>query len=250
MFKPNFDKGLILKQHMLEALRDYPNTFVQLLFWEMGDGILSGLKISLDGECFRVSEGLVKLGGEVCFMTEAVCLEQKGGLHYVYLQRLPPVPARDGSGSTCQLRVIQCDGEQESASDWMELFRYGKNAEMKEYQNIREIYQDMSNRIDRSHALKSVAGGSTLCDEYYGMFAAFLLQSQQTDARDISFAYQCLNGVHTLAAIQAYFRTEDTSNRSLIQCMKRREQELSHQFQPQLDTSPEHGLEKQTITVS
>lgn len=250
MFKPNFDKGLILKQHMLEALRDYPNTFVQLLFWEMGDGILSGLKISLDGECFHVSEGLIKLGGEVCFMTEQVCLEQEGGMHYVYLEKLPLVLARDGSGSTRELRIVQCDKEQESASDRMELFRYGRNAAMKEYQNIREIYQDMSNRIDRSHALKSVAGGSTLCDEYYKMFATFLLQSQQADANDIGFAYQCLNGVHTLAAIQAYFQTEDTSNKNLIQCMKRKEQELSHQFQPRLDTTPKQKQKNQTIIVS
>lgn len=250
MFNPNFDKGLILKQHMLEALRDYPNTFVQLLFLEMGDGILSGLKISLDGEYFHVSKGLIKLGGEVCFMTEQTRLEQKAGRRYVYLEKLSPVPARDGSGSTHELRIVQYDKEQESASERMELFRYGRNAEMMEYQNIREIYQDVSNRIDRSHALKSVVGGSTLCDEYYKMFATFLLQSQQADVNDIGFAYQCLNGMHTLTVIQAYFRTEDTSNQNLIQCIKRREQELSHQFQPRLDTSPKQKPEDQTIIVS
>ena len=45
MFIPVFEKGLILKQHMLEALRDYPREFIRNLYSEYGDGIITGCQV-------------------------------------------------------------------------------------------------------------------------------------------------------------------------------------------------------------
>ena len=254
MFHPNFDKGLILKQHMLEALRDYPYTFAHTLFTEMGDGILSGLRISIceDDESFLVSPGLVKLDGEICFLTEAQCQNLNDYQNFVYLEKRPPAPAPDGSGSTRELHVVQRDAEQEISAGRMELFRYARNptARVKEFQEIGEIDRDMNNRIDRSHTLKSVAGGSTLCDEFYTLFARFLLSCPQADARDIGFAYQCLNGIHTLEAVKAYFQTEDTANDEIIRCIMRRVQSLNRQTPSRQKAPSEPKPENHAVIIS
>lgn len=220
-FKPIFEKGMIIRQHMLEALRDYPYDFVQILFSQMGDGVISGCKISVDSrERFTVSPGIVKINGELFFLTDQATLEFMDGINYVYIETRKE-QAVDGTFYDAQ--IIEKKEQDESL---FELFRYTRNAFVKEYSEIYELWGNVINRIDRRFSQNSVSGGSTLCEDYYKLFARYLLSQENADMRDVSFAYQCLDGVNCLDIIKAYFKIDELSNKQVIQLMKSKVQSL------------------------
>lgn len=222
--KPKFEKGHILKQHMLDALRDYPYDLVQTLFNEMGNGIITGLKISIPDEThFEVSSGIVKIDGEIYFLTDSIVLPFEDERNYVYLDKSS---TETEDGIVFKTNIIQKHDEDGSL---FELFRYIKNATVKEYSDIKEACNDeMTNRIDQKFALKSVVGGSTLRDNYYILFADAILKNQNANIRDISFAYQCLNGISHIGLIKTYFGAENVTNGEVIQLMKDKVQEMEY----------------------
>ena len=241
-FKPKFQKGRILKQHMLEALRDYPYDLVHTLFADMGDGIISGLNISSpDEKHFEVSLGIVKMNGELYFLTQNITLEFQETRNYVYLKK--SISETD-DGTISEVSIIQKQSEDTSL---FELFRYVKNATVKQYTDIGEVYCDTPNRIDQSFALKSVVGGSTLCNSYYILFADAILKRPNADVRDVSFAYHCLNGISHIELVKSYFGTESVSNSQVIQLMKNKLQMLEDLSQPAQVVTPSRQPEKKMI---
>ena len=243
-FRPNFNKGLILKQHMLEALRDYPYDFVSTFFGEMGDGIIVGLKVSVpDSEHFKVSGGIAKINGEIYFITKETILNFDYEKNFVYLET-SHTPATDGT--TIEAHIVQ---RKEENSSQFELFRYIRNATVKEYTDIKEIFTETINRIDQSFSAKSIVGGNTLCDEYYTMFAKYILNCQKASPHDISFAYQCLNGICTTEVIKMYFNTENIANANLIRYMKDKALILEQQTQGKRNIEPQRIPERK-MTIS
>ncbi len=241
-FRPIFEKGLILKQHMLEALRDYPYDFVSAVFSGMGDGIIEGLEISIpDENHFCISEGIVKTKGKIYFITQKTLIKAERETNYVYLEI---VSRQEADGTVYDTKIIQ---KKEEDLSLFELFRYVRNAVMKDYGDIKEIFIDTANRVDRRKVLKSVLGGSTLCGSYYRLFAQYLLRSGNSGMEDIAFAYQCLNGIHSIDMVKAYFKTEDTENDKIISLMKDRIIKLESLMEKVPAAKPERKQERKMI---
>ena len=221
MFQPSFDNGRILKQNMLEAVRDYPYAALRALYSNHGDGILSGFEICLteDGK-FQISPGILKWDGEVYVAPETFVIKQEDGKHYVYL-KIQRTEVPDG-----RIVELKCQQTSELEENAFELFKYTKDAVMYEYKNIDEAFKNIDkpfkepvNRIDQRACRFAVIGGATLCPKYYRWFAKEILKCVNAAPSDAAFAYQCLNGIDNIEAVKHYFNGSDT-NSDVLKKMK------------------------------
>lgn len=241
-FSPIFKKGLILKQHMLEALRDYPYEFVMTFFAEMGEGVITGLSIQIDkAGHFIVNEGIVKIKGKVYFITEKATLQANDEMNYVYLE-VAAQPEIDGT--EYNISIIQ---KKEKDDSLFELFRYVKNASIREYTDIKEAFADTINRVDQRFSLKSVKGGSIVSGKYFSLFAEYILSKNTADIRDVAFAYQCLNELSCIDVIQAYFKTENVTNENILYLMKNKIEELDSTEVKSIVAEPEKKRERRVM---
>ncbi|MBQ5564035.1 MAG: hypothetical protein IIT39_11735 [Clostridia bacterium] len=243
MFIPVFEKGLILKQHMLEALRDYPREFIRNLYSEYGDGIITGCHINIQDNMICIGEGIVKINGEVYILTKPLSVNAEDEINYVYLKITSESLA---DGTNLQMEVIQ---KNEKNDNLFEMARYTKNAVLKPYNKIEELFSDVSNRIDQRYVLQSVAGGNTLLSGYYRLYAEKVLSGVNADMQDIAFAYQCLNGIGSIEIVKAYFHTDDMSNQNILSLMKQRLSKLSAKS-PEIKKSEPVQAKRPHITIS
>lgn len=214
-FIPIFKNGLILKQHMLEALRDYPLDYVNITFSGMGDGVITGLDVVIgEDDSFFLNGGIVKIDGNIYLVNQSEQMFFNEQENFVYL-KITKKEEIDGIGYCTE--IVQKSEEDNSL---FEVFRYIKNAKVKKYVSIDEVFADVTNRINQRKLKKSIQGGSTLCDEYYHLFARSILKSKCAQIKDIAFAYQCLNTIINIEIVKEYFGIEDLSNDSLLVAME------------------------------
>lgn len=214
MFLPSFNRGSVLKQNMLEALRDYPRTLLDILYGNYGDGIITGFEIKpVGGSSFEVSPGIVKINDELHISSEIIYVEQKFENQYVYLS---VQKTENSDGSDMSMQCVQSTEPNETA---FELFRYTRNAEMFEYRDVAEVFNNPINRINQIFCKYGVAGGYTLKPFYYRLFAKAVLDCSTASASDIAFSYQCLNGISSIDIIKQYF-DDPSSNSAIIEEMK------------------------------
>lgn len=215
MFRPSFNKGSVLKQNMLEALRDYPCTVLGVEYSRYGDGIISGFEVSpVSGGQFQISPGILKANGEIYISSELLTIEQKNEKHYVYLT----IQKKDNPDGTDV--ELKCEQKTDSDENGLELFRYTKNAEMYEYKDISELFNTPMNRINQIFCKFSTVGGNTLHPNYYRLFAEAVLGCTNATACDVAFAYQCLNGINNIDVVKQYFKGA-TSNIDILKAMKK-----------------------------
>lgn len=216
MLKPSFEKGSILKQNMLETLRDYPRKAFELLVADYKDGIIEGFSIEVkDNRSLSVSPGVVKLGGELYFSDTEQILEQQEEHNYVYLE---VVGNSTVDGDEIEVRINQYSSPQ---TDKIELFRYIKNAELLLLQECKDLFNPPINRINKIFSKHCYRGGSSLCPEYFKLYAKEVLNSSNARMTDIAFALECLNGVRDIDLIKAYFEN-DGNNKSVIEVMQKK----------------------------
>ena len=214
MLWPSFNKGSVLKQNMLEVLRDYPHTVLDVLFSDFGDGIISGFNIQkTDDKLFHISPGILKFENKIHISSKILTVEQELENHYVYLY-VTATENPDGTDIS-----IECEQTTESYENRFELFRYTKNAEVFEYKDIYESFKKPINRINQIYCKYAIIGGSTLHPKYYNLFAEEILKNNQVPMKDEVFAFQCLNGINNINVINNYFDS-NCSNFEIIAQMK------------------------------
>ena len=222
-FVPVFEHGLILKKHMLEALRDYPIQYVNTIFSEMANGVIVGLDVELtEDESFVVGAGIVKIGGKVFILDNSEKIDFFEQKNYVYLNIVQDNQV-DGIYYKCE--IVQKNIEDNSL---FELFRYVKNAEVKKYSSVYDLFSDTTNRIDQRKLLSSKVGGSTLINDYFVLYGKELLKKENLGVKDCIFAYQCLNRINDIEIVKEYFQLEEVDNEAVIMAMKNKLEEIMH----------------------
>lgn len=200
---------------MLEALRDYPLDYVNITFSDMGDGVITGLDVVIGEEdSFFITEGIVKIDGNIYLVHQSEQMIFKEQQNFVYLKI---IENEEVDGISYCTEIVQ---KKEEDNSLFELFRYVKNAHVKKYACIDEVFDDVTNRIDQRKMQKSIKGGSTLSNEYYRLFAKCILKSNCAQVKDIAFAYQCLNSITDIEILKEYFGEEELSNDNLLLLMK------------------------------
>lgn len=243
MLKPSFEKGNILKQNMLESLRDYPRKAFDLIYGEYGEGIIDGfsVKIQEDG-CLAISPGIVKIDGEIFFSDKTMLLEQRDEHNYVYIEL-----ACDNTvdGVLYKIEVSQYSTPQ---SDKLELFRYTKNAALLQLRDCADLFNPPINRINKLHSSYSYKGGKSLCPDYFKVYAKEVLASSNARMEDIAFAYECMNEVRDVDLIKIYFGN-DASNDRVLEEMKNKLAAMSRKVE-NLNTEPEKVQSPRKMIVS
>lgn len=212
MFRPSFSKGSLLKQNMLESLRDFPLTLLDVEYSYYGNGIVSGFDIEVtDDDMFIISPGIIKINDEIYVSSNNLYIEQKSEKHYVYLFLDKTI---NSDGIDIELKCVQNNSED---GEGFELFRYTKNAKMYKYKDVFEVLNAPMNRINQSFCKYAIVGGNTLHPDYYRLFAKEILNNSNAKVRDVAFAYQCLNGINCVDVVKQYFGEEKSNYDILIE---------------------------------
>lgn len=244
MLKPSFKKGSILKQNMLDSLRDYPRSAVNLIYAGFGNGIINGFDITvLEENKLLVSSGIVKIGNDVYFLTQDQVLDQQDNDNYAYIE----IKHDDTvDGIVYSLEINQYPEQQK---DKVELFRYTKNAKLSMLQNCSDLFKPPINRINNIYANFSYIGGTSLCQDYFKLYAKDVLKAKKAKMADIAFSYECLNGIRNIDLVKSYFNN-DGSNLAVIESMKNRLSEISKENEnSQIDSGKSQSQESK-ITIS
>lgn len=243
MLRPSFEKGSILKKNMLESLRDYPRKAFDLLFSDYKDGIIEGFSIDVkENGSLSVSPGVVKLGEGLYFSDTEQIIEQREEHNYVYVEVESNSTA---DGDVIEVRINQYSSPQ---NEKMELFRYTKNAELLMFQDCKDLFNPPINRINKLYSKYSYRCGSSLCPEYFKLYANEVLNSNNAKMIDIAFALECLNGLQDIDLIKAYFKNDGTNN-SVIEAMQKKLVDMnSNTENTQIEQKKSQGPRKMMVS--
>ncbi|MFB5763890.1 DNA and RNA helicase [Paenibacillus medicaginis] len=196
MFKhtrPLFEKGRILKTAMLESLRDYPRSFLDVRYQEYTDGIITGADIRVGPKTLTVAPGIIKYDGRLYLMEEAQEVPYTAtGRETVLVVHFEKAESSADFDSYVGRLVLQ---ERPPASDEVELGRF----KLKEGAVLRSDYLDFSdlatefNTLNLLHARNAGRGEGTLVPVIFKFFARELLGRGSTHPADLSFALLGLN---------------------------------------------------------
>jgi len=206
---PKFQAKRLLRAQMLEQLRDYPRTIVDLALSGAADGIVSGCRIAWEQDELGVGPGMVYRKGKLYFMEKAgkVPCRAEDRIRYLkirFLGEYEDAGAVEGTGE-----VVLEDREADPDCE-MELcrFRLQEGARLRcRYEDF-EDYATEYDTVNVIHVPYAAEGKSTMAPGLLRQYAKELLETGTSDAWDVAFAMNVLaqEGRVPLDFILAYIR--------------------------------------------
>ena len=190
---PIFTKGRILKNEMLERLRDFPRQVADICWSPYADGVILGLDLLVDQVDITLTPGMIKYEGELLVLAEQlkVPYEANGREQILKLQFEDPYQTSDFEGRVVHV-VLE---DKPTGQHEMELARFNlsKGAYLRsDYQDF-EDFKTGHNTLNIVNQPYSHLGGSTLSPAILKYFARALIGYQTENAHDIAIIYQVLN---------------------------------------------------------
>lgn len=190
---PTFGCGRILKKELLWALRDYSYSALQLKYRNYPDGIISGCGIRVEDNILYVSPGMVKCGGFIFLLTgeegvEYAPTEKDTCLKFRLVER------EELADYTRYITELALDEQLLRKQNEIEICRF----KLKEGARLRTDYKDFYDMqteydtVNPADATWSAAGHNTLSKEVTDFFARKVLECENAQERDISFAWLLL----------------------------------------------------------
>ena len=205
---PLFTKGRILKNEMLEELRDFPRHVTDIYFRSYADGVISGLDLQVDQEYIMISPGIVKHQKQLLLLSEAIKVAYKanGDEQILKLHLEKAYQTEDFAGQ--RVTVLLEDGCHLADCE-VELARF----QLKEGAYLRSDYQSLSdfmtgyNTLNIVHQPYSGWEGQTIHPAILRYFARELCTYKTENPHDLHICYQVLNGERSMSkeALQYYF---------------------------------------------
>lgn len=191
---PLFERNRILKKELLWSLRDYSFAHMQLEYQEYSQGILQGCGIRVQGDELAVGPGIIKYGQFICLLMEEEHIPYKpaGQTQFVKLKLETDRKSADYIAYRAELS-IELDGVQDERE--FELCRFN----LRSGADLRDQYKDFSDMeteydtINLLHASWSGLGGASLVPSVTRYFSEIILENENSQPEDRSFAYLCLS---------------------------------------------------------
>lgn len=191
---PKFGKGRILKKEMLENLRDYPRSFIDIYFKDYSNGIISGADTRICESTIIVKTGIVKHEGTIYM------LENEFEMPYYQTNKEVLIKIRfDGEGGDTDFKSLNSkiliDDNTEIAKNEFELGRF----KLREGAILRSEYKDFydfSTEYNTVNVINVEYAGlkkSTISPMILNYFANIVLKNNPDNMFDIAFALECLN---------------------------------------------------------
>ncbi|AKG36023.1 hypothetical protein [Paenibacillus durus] len=192
---PKFEKGRILKTGMLENLRDYPRSFLDIRYQDYSDGIIAGTNVSVREHVLCISPGIIKHAGRLYLMEEEqeVSYSATGREMVLKVRFLEDVDQPDFTRYSAEILVETAEAS--SGTDELELGRF----KLKTGAELRSDYQDFSDMATEYNTWSSITAHyagkreATLRPEILHYFAAEMLSSRAVEPQDTMFSLMCLN---------------------------------------------------------
>ncbi|MGQ3479389.1 DNA and RNA helicase [Paenibacillus sp. TY11] len=190
---PKFEKGRILKTEMLENLRDYSRSFLDIRYQDFSDGIITGMNVTVGEHTLTIGRGIVK------HKDRLYLLEQEQEVPYAATGRLSVLKIKfqeEQSTADFQryLGEIALEEEQVNQRE-LELGRF----KLKTGALLRSDYvdfADLATEFNTFNLIQVQQAGTTvptLPSCIFKMFARELISRGTSDPFDLSFAMLCLN---------------------------------------------------------
>ena len=204
---PVFTTGRVLRKESIENIRDFPRDFLNAVYADYSDGIISGFDITFDGsqvENLRISGGALKKGGSIVVLKEHavvfdafdknICLK----LCFGNISKTEDFEKIDIE--------IKSDMSFELSANEVELarFRLAKGAGLRkkhEYKGV-DDFATPDNTLNLVNVKYSGLDLPTFSPVLLKIFAKEISASR--DVADVSFALLCLSGsiIHKACILQ------------------------------------------------
>jgi hypothetical protein len=191
---PHFNRGRVLKNAMLESLRDFPRKAMDVWTEKLSDGIVMGFTPLVERDVITLSEGIVQHRDRLFVSGESGRLaysapESERSIKLKFLET--------GSDPDFdQQRVeIALDEDKTLLENQIELGRF----KLKEGAYLRSDYKDLYdfateyNTINLVHVLYAGYGEPTICGDILKYFAKAAVAARARNPLDVTFAMLCLN---------------------------------------------------------
>lgn len=191
---PFFKKDRILKIEMLENLRDFPRTVLDIYNDKLSDGIVQGLTPKVDKDIITFSKGIVKYKGNLYLLKEPTCISYEETEVEVIIKLNFYEEVQDNDYRT-QYMEIEIDPYKEIETDQLELgrFKLKKGAYLRsEYQDLKDFVTEY-NTINVTQVFYSGYGESTINPLILKYFTKEALATRVQNQMDITFCMLCLN---------------------------------------------------------
>ena len=191
---PLFERNRILKKELLWSLRDYSFAHIQLEYQEYDQGILRGYDIKVRENDLVIGPGIFKYGTFVCLQTEEerVPYSPKEQLQYLRMRVEVDKTSQDYIAYKMEYYLTTDDKKEENE---FELCRF----HLRSGARLRDQYRDFGDMeteydtVSLIHSEWGGLGGKTLSPAIVKYFARIVLESENSQLEDRSFAYLCLS---------------------------------------------------------
>ncbi len=206
---PLFEQNRILKKELLWSLRDYSFAQLQLEYQEYSQGILRGCDITVLGDKLVVSPGIIKYGPFICLMMEEETIGYTP-LEQMQFLKIKAEIDRSSPDYIVYRTMLLLDRNEAKDEDEFELCRF----HLRKGAKLRSRYTgflDMITGYDTINLIYGTwggLGGESMAPAVTRYFARTVLESENSQPEDRSFAYLCLSqpGAVPAQALTAYVR--------------------------------------------
>lgn len=206
---PQFQSKRLLRAEMLEQLRDYPRTIVELAFNDFSDGVVSGCEIRWENEELIVERGMILYKKKLYFLSEPYTLSCKAQDRMRFLK----VRFTEEYQETTKIfgvGEIVLENKEADLSCELELCRFylQEGAKLRtRYEN----FEDYSTRYDTVNLINTPYAAKvecTLSPALLIQYATELVDTVTSNNIDISFAMNILaqGGVVPIRYIRLYLK--------------------------------------------
>ena len=192
--KPIFTKGRILKNEMLESLRDFPRNVTDIFLTSQKEGVISGFELTVDDTDITIAPGIVKYQDEILVLDESLKIPyvSTGNEQILKLHYQDKYQTSDFEGRIVNVVLEENECNQSNEIE-LARFRLSQGAYLRlNYQDL-EDFKTGHNTLNIVNQPYSSVSGSTLNPIILQYFARELLKYKTENVHDLAIIYQVLN---------------------------------------------------------
>lgn len=191
---PFFNKDRVLKIEMLNNLRDFPRLVTDIYADELSDGILWGLRPTIDKQIITFSKGIIKYNGKIYLIPNDISIDYKETDVDVIIKIkfYEEVEDKDFRSQYFEIEIdeslVILDNEQELGR-----FKLKKGAYLRsDYKDLYDFTTEF-NTINIVNIKYSGIEKYTISREILKYFSKAALETKTQNPMDVNFCLLCLN---------------------------------------------------------
>lgn len=179
---------------MLENLRDYPRTFIDLLFEGYSDGVIVGAQIQVEGDFLIITSGIIKHNGKMYILEKGYQVPYYATGKDCMIKILFKEESIDDDFRSCATEIA-LDQNMEIKHNEQELgrFKLKVGARLRlDYRDLRDFSTEY-NTVNTIHVAYAGFAKSTISPALLRYFAIEMFKNNSSNPLDLIFSMQCMS---------------------------------------------------------